>query len=104
MPGKSSAPARSMVKKLSLISCLTVLETQPLSRSSFKLEGRICSAVTTLSPQVLLQPLLHFRGLEAEGARTTFESDLAVNADHIEPVGPAGIGSVHLVVFLVHQS
>src|SRR5260370_41890019 len=40
MPGNNSSPALSMRRKLSRISCLTVLDTQPLWRSSLRLVGR----------------------------------------------------------------
>src|SRR5947209_18073759 len=51
MPGKSSSPPWSMRRNLSLISCLTVLETQPLARKSFKVEGRWPTGVMKKSSQ-----------------------------------------------------
>ena len=39
MPGYSSSPACSLARKLSWISCLTVFDCQPLSRSSASVEG-----------------------------------------------------------------
>src|SRR5690348_13300363 len=50
MPGKSSSPADSIRRKLSRISCLTVLEVQPLSRSSLRLVGRADGGMTRFSP------------------------------------------------------
>src|SRR5438105_978525 len=52
IPGNSSSPSLSIRRKLSRISCLTVFETQPVSRSSFKFEGRTLAAIAPLSPSV----------------------------------------------------
>ena len=44
--GKSWSPRRSIARKLSRTSCLTVLETHPLSRSSLRVEVLVLVAVT----------------------------------------------------------
>src|SRR5208282_285894 len=49
IPGKSSSFSCSMRMKLSRISCLTVFETQPLSRSCLRFDGRL-AGVTQLPP------------------------------------------------------
>src|SRR5262249_13392353 len=51
MPGNNSCPSRNIFKKLSRTSCLTVLDTQPLARRSFNVEGRTLAAITRMSPQ-----------------------------------------------------
>src|SRR5260370_22133707 len=50
MPGNSSSPFCNRRRKLSRISCLTVLETHPLSRSSFRLAGRTLAGISPFSP------------------------------------------------------
>src|SRR5579864_6199338 len=50
IPGKRSSPCCSMRKKLSRISCLTVLEVHPLSRSSLRFVGRTLAGITQVSP------------------------------------------------------
>src|ERR1700722_8514336 len=50
MPGKRSSPAWSRRRKLSRISCLTDLETQPLARSAARVVGRTESDFTRTSP------------------------------------------------------
>src|SRR2546429_8557271 len=50
IPGNSPLPSCSMRKKLSRISCLTVLEVHPLSRSSLRFVGRTLAGITQISP------------------------------------------------------
>ena len=44
------AAAAACARKLSRISCLTVLDTQPLSRKSFRLAGRGPGGMATVAP------------------------------------------------------
>src|SRR5947209_15974105 len=50
MPGNSSSLCWSIRKKLSRISCLTVLEVHPLSRRSLRLLGGTLTAISRMSP------------------------------------------------------
>src|SRR5262245_59896677 len=50
MPGKRSSPRSSIFRKLSRTSCVTVMETHSLSRSSFRLAGRTLAGITRFSP------------------------------------------------------
>src|SRR5688572_10035855 len=52
---------------------------------------------------VLLQPLLDFRRLEAGRAGAAQVSHLAIHADDAQPIGPGGVRLVDLVVRLIDQ-
>src|SRR4051812_21207696 len=50
MPGNKSSPPRSRRRKLWRISCLTGLDTHPLARRAFRVEGRTGEGILDTAP------------------------------------------------------
>jgi len=88
-----SAPSRNLLRGVR--ACGNVLPTDSFPCHELNLDSN--------SGDEFLQGVFDAGGLEAEWARGRFEGDAAIAIDHVEAIGPAGVGAVGGVVNRVHD-